>query len=176
MYAERLEPSFVHKCAAGLLVLTLCALELRAIVGPHEDWPFTSAPMFARYVAAGDPLYELHLVVELPSGSETELDPKRDLGMGELGFRRQFFTQVYGSTDPRHPSQHRLDDSRERFRARLLDSMKKLSGVYTRRSGRALAGLRLEVWRLEGPRLERRPVARYGVANQQLTLLWPERR
>lgn len=156
--------------ALGVIVLVL-GLELRAVLGPHEDWPFTSAPMFARYVAPGDPLYELRIFLERPDGSERELSPRRDLGLGELGFRRQLFARYYGSTDPRHPSGHHPGDTPERFRERLRDFMHKLASVHARRGSHPVVAYRLEVWKLENERVERRPLVRYDVALRELALL-----
>src|SRR5688572_29539849 len=104
-------PSLRHRLGAALLIASITGLELWAVLGPHEDWPFTSAPMFARYQTPGDPVFELSFYVEDPAGVRVELDPLRHLGTGELGFRRHFFARYYGSTDPRHPSGHLPSES-----------------------------------------------------------------
>src|SRR5262245_18124717 len=93
-------PSPLQRLGAAFLVLAILGLELRAVLGPYEDWPFTSAPMFALYQTPGAPVFELSFYVEDADGVAVELDPLRHLDTGELGFRRHFFARYYGSTDP----------------------------------------------------------------------------
>lgn len=165
------EPQGWHRLAAALLILLICGLELRAILGPHEDWPFTSAPMFSRYHTRSDPLFELAVWIEPEGGALVELEPGPHLGLGELGFRRQFFARYYGSTDPAHPSGHHPGDDEERFRTRLGKWMRLVSRAYTRRTGVPLKSVRLEVRRLSKDGVERRPLAYFRVASEVVTLL-----
>jgi hypothetical protein len=139
----------------------LLALELVAIAGPHEDWPFTAAPMFARYHAREQPLFEIDVFVRESSGTRRPLRA-RELGLGELSFKRQLFARWYGSTDQRHPAGHHPNDTPERFAARMVELLERLAKVETRRTGRAPAVLELEVRRLVPP--ESRVVARYDVS------------
>ena len=165
------EPRRWHKLGAASLILVICGLELRAILGPHEDWPFTSAPMFARYHARRDPLFELSIWIEPLGGQLVELEPGPHLGLGELGFRRQFFARYYGSTDPAHPSGHHSQDDEARFRTRLGQWMKLVSSAYVRRTGIPLRSIRLEVRRHSKAGVERRPLAHFDVSSRLLTLL-----
>lgn len=148
-----------HCLGASVLVVGLVGLELRAILGPYEDWPFTSAPMFARYHAAEDPLFELRLIARHLDGSEHEIVPQRDLGVGELAFRRQFFSKHYGSVDPKHPGGHMGMDDRKTFEKRLETWMRRVARVYERTTGHALAGMRLEAWRIAPEGSQSRRVA-----------------
>lgn len=137
-----------HRLAAGALVATLVALQLGAMLGPHEDWPFTSAPMFARYHSADEPLFELRFIARFADGHEQEILPQRDLGLGELAFRRQFFAKHYGSADPKHPGGHQAQDTRVAFERRMTSWLRRVAVVYERGTGRALAAVRLEARRV----------------------------
>ena len=148
-----------HRLGAAALVFGLVALQLRAMLGPYEDWPFTSAPMFARYHAAEDPLFELRLIARHMDGSEHEIVPQRDLGLGELAFRRQFFSKHYGSADPKHPGGHMLGDDRDAFKRRLEVWLGRVARVYERVTGTALSGVRLEARRVTPRGSESRRVA-----------------
>lgn len=154
-------PSRLHRLLAALLVAALLGLELRAVLGPYEDWPFTSAPMFARYQTPGAPVFELSFYVEDADGVAVELDPLGHLGTGELGFRRYFFARYYGSTDPEHPSWHLPGDDRAKFEQRIAEWMKLTVSVYTRRAGRPPRRVWLEAAKLENGRVERRPLFEY---------------
>jgi hypothetical protein len=138
--------------AARLLVLALAAvlvgLELRAIAGPHEDWPFSSAPMFATYHDPDWPVFELTFHAMLESGRERAIDPRSDLGIGEIAFKRLMFGEYYGSIDPRHPSGHHPHDTPESFRQRLADFCRKLATVLRQRTGTAPRSIRLELARV----------------------------
>ena len=159
-----------HQLGAGLLVACLLALQLRAMLGPHEDWPFTSAPMFARYHTMGEPLFELRVFARLAGGDELEVVPARDLGIGELAFRRQLFSRHYGSVDPKNPGGHRAGDNPELFRERLKNWMGRVSRAYSRSTGRELASLRLEVRRLARGRTEARSLAELQLSSGELSL------
>lgn len=151
-------PGRLHRAGAALLIASICGVELWAVQGPHEDWPFTSAPMFARYQRPDDPLFELSFYVEDPAGVRVELEPLRHLGMGELGFRRHFFTRYYGSTDPRHPSWHLHNDNEAKFRERIAAWMKLIVVAYTKVQGHPPRRLWLEASKLGPKRVERRPL------------------
>lgn len=161
-------PGRWHRLAASALLATVVALQLRAMIGPHEDWPFTSAPMFARYQAPGDPLVELRVLVVTEGRGEFELDAERDLGLGELGFRRQFFSQYYGSTDPEHPSRHYSKDGFAQHRQRVLDWMRKVARGVRRKRGQLPQRLRLEAVRVTGSERERHPLFEYLPATDVL--------
>ena len=161
-------PGQLHRLGAALLVATILGLELHAVLGPYEAWPFTSAPMFARYQTPGAPVFELSFYVEDPEGVTVELEPLRHLGIGELGFRRHFFSHYYGSTDPAHPSWHLPDDDRAKFAQRIAVWMKLIVSVYTRHEGHPPRRLRLEASKLEHGQLERRPLFEYVPSTEEL--------
>jgi len=161
-------PGRLHRLGAALLVVTVVGLELRAVLGPHEDWPFTSAPMFARYQTPGAPVFELSFYVEDVQGVAVELEPLRHLGMGELGFRRHFFARYYGSTDPAHPSWHLPHDNRAKFEQRIAEWMKLVASVYERQQGHPPRRLWLEASKLERGHVERRTLFEYVPNTAQL--------
>lgn len=119
----------------GLSVL-LVGLELWAVLGPWESWPFTSAPMFARYQARGAPVYYLEWWV-LDGGERRLLSPQRGLGLGELPFRRGYFAAYYGSADPRHPGGHFPGDSEASFVARQSEYCRRLAAAWAHAKGMA---------------------------------------
>ncbi len=131
--------------ALGLAVsLVLSLLQIRAIAGPYEDWPFSSAPMFARYQSRKAPLYYIEWWVQ-DGGPKRLIMPERDLGVGELPFRRGYFAAYYGSVDERHPSgPHRADDP-SRFAERQADFCQRLRAAFRRRGGSEQAAFSLEV-------------------------------
>ena len=145
-------PSRPAKLAAAALAAVVLGLELWAIRGPHEDWPFTSAPMFAYYHDADWPLFELVLYAEVAPGSEKPIDPRAELGIGEIAFKRLLFADYYGSIDPRHPAGHHQDDSPERFRLRLSEFCRSVARVYLQRTGTPARKIRVEVARIEQQR------------------------
>lgn len=151
-------PGRLHRAGAALLIASICGLELWAVLGPHEDWPFTSAPMFARYQTLDDPVFELSFYVEEPAGVRVELEPLRHLGMGELGFRRHFFARYYGSTDARHPSGHLASDSEAAFRQRIATFMKLVAVAYAKQQGHPPRRLWLEASAISAHHVERRPL------------------
>jgi hypothetical protein len=153
-----------HRLGATALVAALVGLQLRAMLGPYEDWPFTSAPMFARYHAAEDPLFELQFIARLPDGSEHEIVPQRDLGLGELAFRRQFFARHYRSADPKHRGERPTQDGRAAFEQRMAAWLKRVARVYERTTRHRLAGVRLEVRRVTSSGSESRRVADLDLA------------
>jgi hypothetical protein len=168
-------PSPLRRIAVAALAAAVVGLELWAIQGPHEDWPFTSAPMFAYYHDADWPLFELNLYAETASGSEKPIEPRTQLGIGEIAFKRLLFADYYGSIDPRHPAGHRDDDSPERFRQRLSDFCRKVARAFAERTGAPARKIRVEVARVEQQRsaggelqvksvVERRTVMLFDVA------------
>jgi hypothetical protein len=109
-----------YKAAVSLFIVLLVGAEVYAIAGPHEEWPFTSNTMFAYHRTADAPVYDLVLTVTDADGATRRLDPARDLGVANPeAFRRMFFAQWYGSTDPRFPQGHPPADGPEAFTARM---------------------------------------------------------
>lgn len=137
-------------------------MQLRAMLGLREDWPFTSAPMFARYQAAGDPLVEFRVFLVPARGDEVELDTNRDLGLGDLGFRRQFFTRYYGSADAPLPSKQEVQAAEQQFRQRLREWLARVAVVAARRRGQELSAVRLEAWVRQASQVDRVVVASFA--------------
>ena len=141
---EKLSISRATRLVGLGLSLLLGGLELAAVLSPREDWPFSSAPMFARYQRPRAPLYYIEWYVK--RGREREpLSPQRDLGIGELPFRRGYFAAYYGSTDPRHPGGHFRDDNEAAFLARQGDYCRRLRAAWERRTGAASPDFELVV-------------------------------
>ena len=174
-------PSRNAQVAVAVLAATLLGLQLRAILGPREDWPFSSAPMFAYYHDADWPLFELNLYAETPAGSEKAIDPRADLGIGEIAFKRQLFADYYGSIDPAHPAGRHEDDSPERFRQRMSELCRKAARAFQQRSGAPVRKIRVEVARVEQQRnaegelelksvTERRTIVVFDVASDRALL------
>src|SRR6187399_890181 len=171
-------PSRIHQMGAALLIASVCGLELRAVLGPYDDWPFTSGPMFARYQGPNDQVFELSFYVEDPEGTILELNPEQHLGLGELGFRRHFFTRYYGSTAELHPNGHFPRDGRAAFRGRIAAWMKLVVTAYARKQGHAPGRIWLEASKLSAGRVERRPLFEFSPKTGQLRELprpWLER-
>lgn len=164
-------PGALHRLGAALLIASIAGLQLWAVLGPHEDWPFTSAPMFARYQTPGDPVFELSFYVEDPVGVRVELDPLRHLGTGELGFRRHFFARYYGSTDARHPSGHLPGDSDAAFRQRIAHWMRLVAGAYSKQRGHPPRRVWLEASKLSTKSIERRPLFEFDPRTGELFAL-----
>ena len=102
-----------------MLVLALIGLQVWAMVGYHDDWPFAANAMFAFPRDASEPTYELRTDVEV-DGRWRTLDPVADLGINNPeNFRRMFFSVYYGSTDGDFPQRAFSSDDRTRFEARL---------------------------------------------------------
>ena len=141
-------PSRRGRVGVAVLATLLVGLELRAIAGPHEDWPFSSAPMFAYYHAAEWPLFELVIYAEVAPGVERPLEPRADLGIGEIAFKRLLFADYYGSIDPAHPAGHHAGDTPELFRQRMSEFCRKVARAFARRSGTMPRSIRVELVRL----------------------------
>jgi hypothetical protein len=100
-------------------VIVLIGLQLWAMAGYRDDWPFAANAMFAFPRQTSEPVYELDVLVEVEAGWRT-LDPKADLGLAHPEFfRRMFFSRYYGSTNGQFPQRMFSSDDRARFEARL---------------------------------------------------------
>jgi hypothetical protein len=174
-------PSRHAQVAVAVLAATLLGLQLWAILSPREDWPFSSAPMFAYYHDADWPLFELNLYAETLPGSARAIDPRADLGIGEIAFKRQLFADYYGSIDRAHPAGQHDDDSPERFRQRMSELCRKVARAFQQRTGTPVRKIRVEVARVEQRRnaagelevrsaTERRTVVIFDVASDRALL------
>jgi hypothetical protein len=92
--------------------------------------------MFAHHHAPEAPLYEFDFELEEAGGLRRDIDPRADLGIGEIAFKRLFFADYYGSVDARHPSGHHPDDSPDRFLARLGDFCSRIARIIEKRTQR----------------------------------------
>jgi hypothetical protein len=164
-------PSRGARLGVGLLAAAILGLELRAIAGPHEDWPFSSAPMFAYYHDAGSPLFELELFAEVAPGRERRIEPRTDLGIGQIAFKRLLFADHYGSTDPVHPAGHHENDSPERFRRRMSEFCRKVARVFAQRTGTTPRSIRVELSRIEQQRDARGVLEVKGVSERRTLLV-----
>jgi len=131
---EKLSISSASRRTGLAVTILLAGLELFALLSPWEDWPFSSAPMFARSQARGAPVYYLEWWLERP-GERRLLSPQRDLGVGELPFRRGFFSTYYGSADPAHAGRRFGEDDEAAFLARQSDYCRRLQSAWSRRAG-----------------------------------------
>lgn len=149
-----------YKLAVTALILFVLGLQLRAIAAPREDWPFGSNYMFAYDVAHGSPLYSIVFFLEDERGESREFRASRDLGIGELAFKRKFFSDYYGSADPRFPQGPRADDSPAKFQERIRRFLALVSGILSRR-GVSHHALRVETHQLvDGQVVQRKVIAR----------------
>ena len=162
-------PSRAHQLGALALAALLIGLQLRAMLGPHEDWPFTSAPMFAFYHSADRPLYEIAIFEQSAEGLEKRLR-SADIGVREISFGRAFFGDVYGSIDPYHPAGHHPGDTPRAFAARMSEFSERLIAVRKRRGAPPAHSLRYELLRVErGTVTARTPIGRFLVAERRFT-------
>ena len=155
---------------AGVLALAalLLGLQLRAMLGPWEDWPFSSAPMFAYHHAPGDPLYEIVIHEQLLDGSERRTR-SLDFGLPEISFGRQLFGEVYGSVDPKHPAGHHPNDTPERFAARMAELSGRLLRIRERKTGTRPRALRYELVRVDAGGGAREHIGRFDAESGRFT-------
>lgn len=169
-----------HKIYAGLVISLFLIPEIAAIALPLENWPFTSAPMFAHYVGPQTPRYYFRFIGEYPERRKNERQIRAmKLGLKEWELMRHFFGKVYGSIDPRAPWGHFPNDTRETFEMRLsrffhgltvqLERKKK-----ARKYAKGLRSLRLEVVRLDSQDqpVEVHRVGRYFVGEDRFVHEW----
>jgi hypothetical protein len=127
-----------------LLVLVLVGLQVWAMAGYRDDWPFAANAMFAFPRHDAEPVYELDVLVEV-EGSWRRLDPEADLGLAHPEyFRRMFFSRYYGSTNGQFPQRMFSSDDRARFEARLTAFCRAVARSLTDH-GEAATALRLEL-------------------------------
>jgi hypothetical protein len=157
---EKLSISGASRRVGLAVTLLLAGLELFALLSPWEDWPFSSAPMFARSQARGAPVYYLEWWLERPAERRL-LSPQRDLGIGELPFRRGYFAAYYGSADPAHPGRRFPNDDEASFLARQSDYCARLEAAWAQKSGTPVPAFELVVAMEEaGRKLSARSIGR----------------
>lgn len=165
---------------AALFIAAFLLPNLATLVVPFEKFPYSSAPMFAHYVAEEVPRYRFRFMAETAGGGEERELKGAQIGLRHVDLSRYFFGSVYGSIDPLSPFGHHRDESREAFEARLSRFFGDFARVLGRRdpeAARGLAGIRLELVRLgDQPYGEIRVVGRYDVAADRFTHSWGGRR
>jgi hypothetical protein len=102
----------------GAFIALFLAPNLAALVVPYEEFPYTSAPMFAHYASANTPRYHLRFVAEV-DGADREVIAPSMLGAPGTPLARLFFGHVYGSIEPSSPFGVRGPDTPAAFEARL---------------------------------------------------------
>ena len=138
------EPSTARRAAPAALVVALIGLQVWAMAGYHDDWPFAANAMFAFPRSPSEPTYELRTHVEV-DGQWRPLDPVSDLGVNDPEhFRRMFFSVYYGSTDEDFPQRAFSNDDRAHFEARLTTFCRAVARSLAHR-GETATAMRLEL-------------------------------
>jgi len=172
-------PTATHRwrdVVAGTFIVLFLLPHVATLVLPYEEYPYTSAPMFAHYVGEDTPLYRIRLVAERADGSEREIHAT-DFGLNGVEFTRQFFGAIYGSIDPYSPFGHHGDETRDEFERRLSDFFPRLVTALERRSPGMLEQvpqIRVDVARLDASNREAlvHVVGRYSIASRHFTHTW----
>lgn len=141
-----------YKVIVSLFIIISLTPHVLAIFFPYENWPVTSAPMFAHYVGSKTPRYIFRFVGEKGDG-KAEVDIRsRDLKIREWSLMRFFFGKVYGSIDPASPFGFHPQETRDKFEERLSQFfnglVKRLSETRPEDSAK-LKTIRLEVSKLD---------------------------
>jgi hypothetical protein len=122
-----------------------------ALFIPYEEFPYTSAPMFAHYVTDNTPRYRFRFFAEYPNGHASQEIRAADLKLNGTMFSRYFFGSVYGSIEPLSPYGHYGNDTRETFEKRLTEFFHSATIVLNQRpeAPSAIGRIRLEVAQLD---------------------------
>lgn len=147
-----------QRVAINVVVGAVVVLHLWAIAGPREEWPFTSNAMFAFYLTPEAPAYEFTVYAEQSDGTSRPIDFHRELGV--IWFDRIFLSKWYGSTDPRFPQGHYLDDNESEFTERMAD-FGEATIAALRRNGADVVAIRIELTRRLGETVETFTVGRH---------------
>ena len=96
-------PSVVRRrlFAYCCIVIVLAPIVVHGITG-RERWPWSPCPMFARYRQAGETRWQFQIEARIQGQEPRPFEPGA-LGLPAFAFWRQFFVNVYGSTDPDLP-------------------------------------------------------------------------
>jgi hypothetical protein len=163
---------------AGAFIVAFLLPNAAALIRPFEEFPYTSAPMFAHYVdKETTPRFALRFVAEMSrTDREIPITPGH-LGVPGVPFSRHYFGQVYGSTDPHSPFGSHGDDTRPAFERRNAEFFARVALVLRRRDPglwKSLARIRLEAVRLGpfGRDAEIHVVGYYDVEAQRFTHTW----
>jgi hypothetical protein len=148
------------------------------MVHPREEFPLTSAPMFAHYIDQGTPRYRFRFTAEFNDRRPPQEVRGAQLGVPGVEFTRYFFAKVHRSIDPHSPFADHGRDTPAAFEARLTTFFERTAAVLRRRDPvrwRGLQRLRLEVLRLDkGNRaVDVHEVGRYQVSAGKFFHTWP---
>jgi len=110
-----------RKLAVTSFVLALVGLQVAAVAGRFDDWPFAANAMFSYHRTASEPVYDLQVLRYDDRGVVHVVDPVRDLKVpSRLEFRRMFFSRWYGSTAAEFPQRGLTPLEPGDFDARML--------------------------------------------------------
>ena len=165
---------------AGFVIVAFLVPNVAAIIRPYEEFPYTSAPMFAHYVDRETTArYGLRFIAEWGDGRPPAQITPRQLGVAGVPFSRYFFSHVYGSTDPGTAFGYR-NDTPAAFARRNQNFFQRAVRVLQGRDAalwRALSRIRLEAFRLgpDGRDVDVHVVGHYDVASGEFTHSWGRR-
>ena len=162
---------------AAIVIAAFLVPNVAAVITPYEEFPYTSAPMFAHYVdKEATARFALRFIAEMNDGRPDAQITPRQLGVAGVPFSRYFFSHVYGSTDPRSPFGYRADTPAA-FEQRNEVFFERAVSVLRRRNADRwthLSRIRLEAFRIgaDGNAAEVHVVGHYDVASRQFTHTW----
>jgi hypothetical protein len=147
-----------------------------ALFIPYEEFPYTSAPMFAHYVGDNTPVYRFRFIGEFQDERVAREIRAADLNMNGVPFSRYFFGSVYGSIDPLSPFGRYVSTTPAEFEQRLTTFFGSLTTVLKKQSQAEwpLSRIRLEVVRLNRENRDSiiHTVGYYDVASDHFSHTW----
>jgi hypothetical protein len=147
--STRRGPSRLERIGASCLIVVLLGLEVWAVAGYHDDWPFAVNAMFSFHRTPSEPVYDV-FVTASGLGASRRLDPRTDLGAPNTeSFRRMFFARWYGSTSSRFPQRGVVHDDPARFIDRMDAFCKAVTAELARRGEAVPATVSVEIDRLQ---------------------------
>ncbi len=169
----------IEKILVGFFIAVFVTPYLAGLLIPNEDWPVTSAPMFAHYVDDLTPRYRFRFMGHFNASSKKkrEIRAKKDLGIREWNLMRFFFGKVYGSIDPYSPFGHHPEDNPERFQERLgrfFQGLMKQFQKMNPKEGNQLERIDLLVVKLDSQnrKIESRRVGFFNVSSGRFVHSW----
>ena len=165
----------MHRLYALAVAALILGPNLWATIGLHEDWPFSTLPMFSVPVGPETPRVTFVFVGVEASGGTRRLDHESVGAPSTL--MRIFFQDVYGSVEERSAFAEFPNDGPEAFRERLERFFSAFVSAYHRRHPGAepLRELRLRVMRLGWARnevIETREIGSFDVASGRFAHTW----
>lgn len=137
-HASRTLRSSAERLRASLFILCILVPASLAMAFGEENFPLTSAAMFARDAGPDRPKYTMHWYVEDEAG--VQLEHPTSLGLSE----RHFFLHFYGVSDgdPPYPDTPQ-DASYAAFEQRATPWFAVFTARYQQRYGRTVERVRL---------------------------------